>query len=287
MDSTHYLARLGLGTVQFGMNYGISNKDGQTDRVEITNILSKALELGVDTLDTASGYGRSEQMIGENDANRFKIISKFPANVKSEQDLMESLKCSISDLRITSLYGYLAHDAVGLLRSPQIWQALQECKDSGLVTKVGYSLYNPNQLEDLLAADYIPDLVQLPFNLLDRRFEKYFSSLSDLGCEIHVRSVFLQGLFFVNPTKLPDFFLPVKPILKRIQDFFVSPNEIASFLIKFVLSRPEINKVIFGVNSEAQLVQNVAHIGMDGTFFTYDNWEEIPDRILMPNKWPN
>ncbi|MBC7757325.1 MAG: aldo/keto reductase, partial [Phormidesmis sp. FL-bin-119] len=100
-----------LGTVQFGLNYGISNDKGQTTKMEIGNILSKSLQFGVDMLDTASAYGESEKSIGKHISRSFKIISKFPGSVKCSDDIKASLNESLLNLNVESLYGYLAHDA--------------------------------------------------------------------------------------------------------------------------------------------------------------------------------
>jgi aryl-alcohol dehydrogenase-like predicted oxidoreductase len=280
-----FIDRLALGTVQFGLDYGISNTGGQTSSSEVKKILSRSLQVGLNMLDTASGYGESEKLIGENNPEHFKIISKFPASVKSSDDIKNSLKTSLSDLNETSLYGYLAHEAQNLINYPHLWPILQEFKAAGTVKKIGYSLYLPEQLSSLLDAGYIPDIVQLPYNFADRRFEKYFGRLKQLGCEIHVRSVFLQGLFFVDPANLTNFFEPVKPLLLAIRRHFSGNKQIAAFLMNFCLSAPDVDKIIFGVNTEMQFRENINNIYTKFTPFTFEDIQ-IPQDILMPNKWP-
>ena len=283
--SNPFIERLALGTVQFGLDYGISNNSGQTSNIEIKKILMRSRELGLDMLDTANGYGESEKIIGENNSRDFKIISKFPGSVRSSNDIKNSLKRSLSDLKIESLYGFLAHEASILLDYSYLWSVLQDFKDAGMVKKIGYSLYFPDQLSRLLEAGYIPDIVQVPYSFVDRRFEKYFAQLKQLGCEIHVRSVFLQGLFFIKPESLADFFEPVKPLLIAIRSHFSDNNQIASFLMNFALSSSNIDKIVFGVNTEKQLNENLHNIGNKFSPFTFDEIQ-IPENILMPNKWP-
>lgn len=276
--------KLALGTVQFGLNYGISNATGQTDREEIMNILAAASQMGVNMLDTASVYGESEKLIGEIDSHSFKIVSKFPA-VANSLDLITCLKDSLSKLKVNSLYGYLAHDADTLLRNPTIWLDLQELKNEEIVSKIGYSLYQPQQLADLLNAGCKPDIVQIPYSFADRRFEKQFNELKDIGCEIHVRSVFLQGLFFLIPADLGRFFDPAKPMLQALRNHFNSNNQIASFLLNFAIAQPQIDKIVFGVNTATQFMQNVKDIDIEYLPFDFED-VEIPEDILLPYKWP-
>lgn len=279
-------SRLAIGTVQFGLDYGISNVIGKTATDEVEKILSRAREYKIDTLDTASAYGNSEQVIGKSNSKDFNIISKFPAIVKTEEELRESFQLSLQNLNTNSLYGYLAHDADMLIKHPVLWQSLLELKNEKLVEKIGYSLYLPSQFEKLLSLNYIPNIVQVPYSFLDRRFEKYFSKLKSTGCEIHVRSVFLQGLFFLDPVRLSTFFDPIKPLLVDLQQRFSDNKQLASFLMNFILNKTEIDKLVFGVNTESQLIENIMNLELDLKDMNINLNVSVKDDILMPNMWP-
>jgi aryl-alcohol dehydrogenase-like predicted oxidoreductase len=280
------LSRLALGTVQFGLDYGISNTNGKTNAEEVKEILRSASEAGIDTLDTAAGYGDCEKIIGNCNSQQFKIVSKFSGTVHSAEELSQSLEQSLVNLKRASLYGYLAHDADTLLKQPDLWQSLLDMKHKGSIKKIGYSLYLPEQLEQLLAIDCIPGIVQVPYNFIDRRFEKYFEQLKSLGCEIHARSAFLQGLFFLEPAVLSSFFKPVQSLLVELKQQFKSNNELAGFLMSFVLKNNSIDKLVFGINTTAQLLENINNLQLN-TASVMINWHaDIPEEILMPNKWP-
>jgi aryl-alcohol dehydrogenase-like predicted oxidoreductase len=163
---------------------------------------------------------------------------------------------------------------------------MKQLKEEGSVSKIGYSLYLPLQLEKLLEAGFIPDLVQVPFNFLDRRFEKYFAVLSSMGCEIHIRSAFLQGLFFLNPDQLSSFFTPVKSILLELQSAFPNKSNLAGYLMNFVLNNRDIGKLVFGVNTHDQLLQNVNSLKHGISEGRYSWKEDLPEDILRPDKWP-
>ncbi|MBL0356343.1 MAG: aldo/keto reductase [Chitinophagaceae bacterium] len=198
--------KLGLGTVQFGMHYGIANTTGRTATEEVKLILSLALQNGMNILDTASGYGDAEKVLGETGVDGFKIISKFlPAD--TEVELEKQLATSLNNLKVKRLYGYLAHRPQDLLVNIWQWKYLQEQKVNGVIEKIGFSLNEPSELHQLLSEDFIPDLVQVPYNFLDRRFEKDLVELKRKGTEIHVRSAFLQGLFFTDTDSLSSFLM--------------------------------------------------------------------------------
>lgn len=286
MESSNIFSRLALGTVQFGMDYGISNTSGKTNIEEVKQILKIAREAGIHTLDTAASYGYSEKIIGDYGEDNFDIISKFPNSVTTPLELATHLEQSLMNLKNDHLYGYLSHDAATILTCPDIWDTLLRLKDKGVVKKIGYSLYLPEQLNQLLSAGFVPDIVQVPYNFIDRRFEKYFEQLQTLGCEIHTRSVFLQGLFFLNPAKLNEFFKPIRSLMVELRQNIDNDNELANFLMSFVLSNERINKLIFGVNTSKQLLENIGGFQLSKINIAI-NWDlDVAEDILMPNKWP-
>ena len=207
--------KVGLGTVQFGLPYGISNKAGQTDSIEVTKILKTAKTYKIQVLDSASAYGNSEDVLGQNDLSSFKMVSKFMPD--SMEDISNQLETSLEKLGIQKLHGYLAHRPLNILENPAQWDKLLEFKSKSKVDKIGFSLNEPMELEQLIDKGYIPDLIQVPYNYFDRRFEPYIKDLKKEGCEIHTRSAFLQGLFFMNPNRLDDFFEEVKLPISQLQ----------------------------------------------------------------------
>ncbi|PRX43508.1 Predicted oxidoreductase [Salegentibacter salegens] len=270
--------KLGLGTVQFGLPYGISNNAGQTASNEVGKILETAKAYKVEVLDSASAYGNSENVLGQNDLSSFKMISKFmpPHNESISIQLDNSLKI----LGLNSLYGYLAHRPGEILKDLGQWEELQKFKEKGKVQKIGFSLNQPEELAQLLDKKFFPDLVQVPFNYFDRRFETAVKELKNKGCEIHTRSAFLQGLFFMDPQQLDDFFNEVKPIITNLQD----EKPLNGALLKFVLEKSYIDKVIIGVENESQLVQNIESLEIASSLPELKN--KISENLLIPSLWP-
>ena len=274
------MSKIGIGTVQFGLHYGLSNRIGRTSGVEVTNILSLASNNHIHLLDTASAYGNAEAVLGKNDLRSFKVVSKYLLK-NSGDSIAAQLKKSLADLKMSSLYGYLAHRPKELLEEPEQWQYLQEIKEEGIVKKIGFSLNEPEEIERLLNKDFVPDLVQLPFNYFDRRFENLIKELKQQHCEVHSRSTFLQGLFFIKPEELNSFFDEIKPVLNELQN----SKELASSLLAFVLENEYIDVIILGVENKEQLLRNIKAVESGRKKLPKLN-KKISNHILTPAVWP-
>ncbi len=272
--------RLGIGTVQFGTHYGISNRTGQTPIEEVSKILSLALENGIALLDTARGYGESEKVLGQLDLSNFKIVSKFMPPEKG--DLIEKqLHQSLKNLKADTLYGYLAHRASDVLENPRQWDELNGLKKKGLIEKIGFSFNTPEEAQNVIALEMYPDLVQIPYNYFDHRFDKYFEFFKSMGCEVHTRSAFLQGLFFLPQEKLMPYFSFVVPLIKSLQEKHT--ENLSGALLNYCLSNHNIDHVIIGLNDSQQLIDNLE--AMKNTQPLAKNLLEIPDYIITPSKW--
>lgn len=279
-----YSSKLALGTVQFGLDYGISNEKGKTDSGQVRGILDKALALGIDTLDTARAYGNSESVLGSSGGDRFKLISKFLAP-EGDLNLADQLEESLTRLNKDSLYGYLGHSASVFLDNPQVFEDLIAQKEQGRIRKIGYSIYTPDELEQLLELGMKPDLIQIPYSVLDRRFEGYFEELKNDNVEIHTRSSFLQGLFFMNANTLHPFFDSVKPYIRQLQRLFDSSEKLAAGLLAFCTANECIDKVVFGINDENQLEKNCQALE-ENTVTLPVLTEHLAEEIYLPYLWP-
>jgi aryl-alcohol dehydrogenase-like predicted oxidoreductase len=271
------------------LKYGINNSVGIPSAHDVEGILNFASDIGINILDTASGYGNAEETIGNFANHRFKIVSKF-TTPQSENELLLQIKKSLSDLKVETLYGYLAHNANTLIQNPEIWKVLENIKRNGLVEKIGYSLYSLEQLDKLLSRGCYPDLVQIPYSILDRKFEKKFSELSQNGVEIHVRSVFLQGLYFLPPSELPEKLKPLSNCLQELHKYCKNYNiPIGVAALNFVNDNPYINQVVIGVESVEQLEDNFKSIVEwkdSGDFFDQIRQIKVENsNLLNPSNW--
>ena len=253
--------RLALGTVQFGLPYGVANKSGQVSRAEAKLMVRLALENGIDTLDTAMAYGESEKYLGEIGVENFKVVTKLPGMPNGCLDINnwihEQVSSSLVRLGVGQVYGLLLHKSEDLLgpNGREIYRALDSLKEKGLVKKIGISIYSPNELE-ALKNDFSFDLVQAPFNLIDQRLlhSGWMKKLKDSGVEIHTRSVFLQGLLLMKEIDIPPKFSPWKHLWKKWHDWLTENNVSAlQSSLAFALSFPEIERVVVGADNHNQL----------------------------------
>lgn len=281
--------KLALGTVQFGLPYGINNCNGIPDDKELKLIFETAYDSGIRIIDTASAYGNAEQRIAELSNNDYNIVTKF-SEVYNQTTFKEKLTTSLNSLNAITLYGYIAHNANDLIQFPEIWSYLLWAKnDARIVKKIGYSLYNTEQLDKLLEMKFIPDLVQLPYSILDRKFEGYFSELKKMNVEIHIRSVFLQGLYFMSPNDLPVKLMPLQADLRNIHQICEKYEiPVASLALNYVCKNNDIDTVVMGVETCKQLQFNLdlMNFNLDPLIIDYINEIKIAKtELLHPGNW--
>ena len=288
------MSKISLGTVQFGVDYGISSINGQVTPKEVKNILSYAHLQDIDLLDTAPSYGNSEKILGEVDIQKFKVVTKTRHFEKPEiniddialmkKDFFNSLK----DLKQDSVYGMLVHNADDLLKPgcEKLFHQLKELKQAEKIMKIGVSVYDYSQLQSIFD-NFDIDLVQLPFNILDRRMidSGMLSKLKSKDVEVHARSVFLQGLLLMSEKNRPDKFNRWNGLWKVWHEW-LNDNQISALegAVRHAISFPEISKVLVGVDNVDQLKEIV--IASSGVL------PDMPDKmftndidLLNPSNW--
>ncbi len=290
--------RLALGTVQFGLDYGIANPTGQTPAAEVASILTLAGQNGISLLDTAASYGNSETVLGGAmpAGHSFAIVSKtrafgLPTIAADDAAALEAdFMASLERLGVTRLYGLLLHHCDDLLvpGGERLLAAMLALKERGLVDKIGVSVYDREQIEKVLA-DFTIDLVQLPLNVLDQRLESgnYLQTIKRADIEIHARSVFLQGLLLMPPEELSDYFEPIRPLM---QDYWAalgaSGMTAVEAALAFVRRNKNIDQVLVGVTSRNELEEILtAFAGSSFDEFDFSRFAVADRRMVDPRLW--
>ncbi|MEP6682002.1 MAG: aldo/keto reductase [Parafilimonas sp.] len=289
--------KIGLGTVQFGLNYGINNTAGQVNKDAARNIVNeyyKAVKPPV--FDTAAAYGNSAEVLGEifkelNIHSNSLIISKFPKKVTTVAQLKASFQNTIDKLQVKQLYAFMAHDANTVIEHPEIYSELIGYKRNGYIQKTGVSVYYPEQVQWFISHKIQLDIIQIPYNIFDKRFGPFLEQFKNEGIEVHTRSAFLQGLFFKNINSLPSHFDLVKNKIVDIQNIAKSINlSLNKLLLIFCLQQKFIDKVIIGVDSEEHLHDNMITENDINKFnkiaAKIDFKEPVNDEIILPFNWP-
>ena len=286
------MSKLALGTVQFGLNYGVANKFGIVEPSEVKKIFLLAKKSKINLIDTAIGYGQSEKIIGKIGILDFNFISKLPTippNCSDVDTWVEyNVKNSLLRLGVKSLYGLLLHKPKDLLGSSgkKLINALKRIKSKNFVKKIGISIYDPSELDLVMHLMKI-EIVQTPLNIIDRRLENsgWMSKLYKAKVEIHARSVFLQGLLLMSKQERPYKFNRWSSLWK-IWDEWLKDNKITALeaTIQHAISVSEISKVIIGVDTKQQLEQIIiASKGVLQKTSSELNTNDI--QLLNPTHW--
>jgi aryl-alcohol dehydrogenase-like predicted oxidoreductase len=286
------LARLALGTAQFGLQYGLANSSGRVMPADIETILLNARRAGMDTLDTAVAYGESESALGSAGVTSWRVITKLPPLPGDVDDIAGWVAAHVRDslrrLGVAQLEALLLHKPSDLLGSGgrRYAEALGELKARGYVRALGLSIYDPAELDAVWPA-WQPEIVQAPCNVLDRRLIRsgWLAKLRSSGVRTHVRSAFLQGLLLMPAARRPACFTRWAGLLDRWLDWCLT-QEISPLgaALAFVQAQPDVERIVVGVESPAQLEQIVAVAARSAPMPPDDLWSE--DRnLLEPSRW--
>ncbi|MDE2440338.1 MAG: aldo/keto reductase [Betaproteobacteria bacterium] len=293
--------KLGLGTVQFGLDYGITNRTGKPSLGEIRTILAQATSAGIETLDTAASYGDSESMLGMAlpRPHQFKIVTKtrvVDATLSTSATLDEierGVFCSLERLAENKLNGLLIHHVDNLLgpAGDPLFKRLDKLRAQGIVEKIGVSLYSPEEAQ-AVNARFPLDLIQLPLNPFDQRhvIQGSLQCLVASGIEIHVRSAFLQGLLLAPEQPLPTKLAALAPFMKNWQAFLIQENlSPLAGCFSFLRSQMGISTVICGATSAAEwmeiLLAWASNPDIPSERFKKLAVEDV--NLIDPRFWPN
>jgi aryl-alcohol dehydrogenase-like predicted oxidoreductase len=259
--------KLALGTAQFGLPYGLSNTQGQTSYEDVVAMLNEARASNIDTLDTAITYGNAELVLGNIGVGDFRIVSKLPAipdKIDSVDDwVVAQVEASLKRLNVKHLYGLMLHSPNDLLgaQGSKIIQGLTRVKEAGLVDRIGLSVYSPEQLSSLYHLFQV-EIVQIPFNIFDRRFAEtgWLDILANAEVEVHARSLFLQGLLLMTPTQVPLKFHHFRELSNwhafvAEQTSCTTPIQVC---LAHVASYAGVARMVVGANSPKHLTEIIA-----------------------------
>ncbi len=289
-----------LGTAQLGMAYGIANEDGQPDLEEARRIVQTADKNGIRYYDTAQSYGTSEQILGEAFAalpgrEHIRCVTKLSPDFRSStfEDLKTAIEDSLRRLGLGHLWGVILHRVEGIEDWPSLVQAVERCKAQGLIRYFGVSLYEPEEAVRFAREPYI-DIIQVPFNVLDRRLidNDFFPLAIAEGKHIFIRSVFLQGLMLMSESRIKRKRMGWAAEHLAGLHTFIQVNGVdqKTFIIKVVAQRVPEAVLVVGLESYEQLLENLAlfdapPVPEDLTQAWWDKLPRYPDKLLNPSLW--
>jgi aryl-alcohol dehydrogenase-like predicted oxidoreductase len=253
-------SRVMLGTVQFGLEYGIANTAGQPSFERVCEILKTAHEGGITALDTAAAYGTSEEVLGEalerlGLREAMTVVSKVPPvparnDAEAETFIERTVRESLRRLRLERLAVCLLHREDDLCFLP----VLEKMVDKGLVGGAGVSLDSGRFLKEAEAARFI----QLPYNVLDRRFDAFWPVAQRNGIRVFARSVYLQGLLLMPEERIGPGLAGVLPVRRTLEAVAGEAGcTLAELCMRYALSNPAVTSVLTGVDTAEQIRENL------------------------------
>lgn len=299
-------SQLTLGTVQLGLNYGISNSEGMPDRAESFQMLQLAAQAGINTLDTARQYGHSEQVLGDfleetGQAYDPNLVSKFKINPASLghserawDEVHRSVKESLAALKVDRLPVCLHHKGAEPMAEviKILPMMVRRLKEEGLIDIGGVSAYEPEDVAYILKEEVL-EATQIPVNVFDQRLLKtgLLEQLRSQSKLVFARSVFLQGLFFMNPAQLKGSLKKAELHLVALQKLAQRAQmSVAQLAFSFVRDLPAVDSIVFGAVNQAQIQQNIAllngpAIPPDVLAEIQDAFQAVEEEIVTPAVW--
>ena len=275
-----------LGVTQFGLNYGILNQHNSNKKKKLKQILNFSKKKGINSIYSSKYYGNANKFLATENLNYFKLYIKFKSQDLLKKNFLEDFEKMKKKLKKNNLI--LMLDRFENLKNRErlkIYNILLDLKKDKKINRFGYSIYSFKNLKKI-CHEFKPNILQCPYNVIDRRLEekKLLQFLKINKIEIHVRSIFLQGLLILHYSKHPRKFLNWKKIFKKfddqIQHYKISNLD---WCLNFIEKNKYINKILLGVDNIDQLRE----------ICSFKNNEKIKfpkmyvkdEKLINPSKW--
>jgi aryl-alcohol dehydrogenase-like predicted oxidoreductase len=288
-------SRIALGTVQFGLPYGIANTQGQVSYDQAEAMLGAMRTAGIDTIDTAIAYGEAETVLGRIGVSGFRLVSKVPVlreHAFAVDDwVVAQVEASLERLRVPRLGGLMLHSPDDLLgpHGSDLARGLLRVREAGLAERIGLSVYSPEQLAALF--DLLPlEIIQIPLNIFDRRFAEtgWLDRLVSDDVEVHARSVFLQGLLLMPSCRLPSKFEPFRMLIDGWHTWLAGDaaagRSTVQACLAHVASYAGISRLVVGADSLAQL-QDVIEAASTAPMRAPESLASPATPLINPSQW--
>ncbi len=289
-----------LGTVQFGMDYGIRGQK-KPDIENAVSLLDYATQNGINAIDTAKAYGTAEKVVGEFlkrktiSRKQLFISTKFIPNLLDEIEpqnyesvIEDQVKEQLKTLHTDYVDAYIFHSARYAFDERKL-EAISSVVKKGYSRKSGVSVYQPGEVNSCFESPYV-DFIQIPYSIFDHRMKQTGVFDDNGSCEIHTRSAFIQGLIVMDEEQVPEFLSEAKPIVKKIkslcEEIGISRVQLA---LQYVKRENRISHLVFGIDSLEQLKEDIKYFQEDLPENVLDDigreFDDIKAEIVMPSLW--
>lgn len=251
-----YIHKITLGGAQFGLRYGIASSKQQIDFHEAEKIIKAADSKGIKRIDTSSSYGSSEEVLGIIGIPDWQVTTKVNIDKESSDSIydqvVKTLERSKRLMRLDRIYCVLIHYPQSLTEDELVHccRALHDARNSGFISRLGFSIYKPTEIERLL--NFHPDILQAPINVFDQSIIEtgWLDKLTNRGIEVHARSVFLQGLLLMDKDKIPVYFHRFVGRFENLEKMIKESNlSRLEFLLWHIFANPKLKSILIGVHT--------------------------------------
>tara|TARA_B100000886_G_C20427012_1_gene494779 strand:- start:27106 stop:28005 length:900 start_codon:yes stop_codon:yes gene_type:complete len=287
------IPKIAIGTAQYGMKYGVANKIGKIQDQEMRNILDFAIKNGINTIDTAMGYGDCEPKLGKLGVKNFNLITKITNlsdfGKNTEDFALKSLRSSIENLKVDNVNSLLLHNPNDLIskNKEMVYNSIQTCKKEGLCRKIGVSCYDVEQVSNIIQ-NFDIDIIQFPLNIFNTKLidSGLIKILKKKNIEIHVRSIFLQGLLLMEKTEINSYFYRWEEIFNFWEEWLRVTNisKLQACLL-FVFGIKEVDKIILGIDSLLHLQQILDILKNNHAEINPFALSSMDEDLINPSKW--
>lgn len=267
------LSAMTIGTVQLGMNYGIANQGGKPDQEKSFAMLRTAFQNGVTSLDTARAYGNSEEVIGAFlktwEGPVPFITTKVPTYGDQpvsglEKHILSNVETSLETLGIAKADAIMLHSVTDMyLHREKVAAIMEDLIHRGYADRVGVSVYTGEDVQEMLRYGQYT-VTQVPMSIFDQRLiaSGMTDRLKEHDYTVFVRSVFLQGLFFLDPDKITDPILleHAAPKIRLLRKIAEEQNiTVTQLAIAFMRDTAGITSLVLGADTPEQVKENISY----------------------------
>lgn len=298
--NNHQFSKLCLGTVQFGLDYGVANQVGQVSDKEVNKILQYVVSHEINCFDTGAMYGDSEQKIGffikKSNRKDIHIVSKIKKDFfdLDKRVIVESIDSSLEDLEINRLFALLLHNIEPIKKWNSTYENIvNTLKNHNKIEYFGVSIYTDKEFNLALENSEV-EIIQIPFSLLDQRAitMNWFKKAKEKNKLIFIRSIYLQGLILMDKEEIPQHLECVKKYIIVIEDVAnrldISKNQLA---LSFVNQVANDSILLFGCDNLQQAEENIENynnllrLDDDTLLYLKDSLHDVSEEIYNPTKW--
>ena len=285
------VSKLGLAAAQFGLDGMGASPRARSPQIETRDILNIAARAQLSVLDVSGVYGGAETILGDLMPRPvpFRVTLSAVRADRGPDFVENEARASLRRLGVERADAIIVSSPSELFgpHGAALWERLARMKDQGLFAKIGVAAHASDDPVGV-ARRFKPDILQAPASLLDQRLlaDGSLSRIAGMGIEVQLRSIFLNGLLFLPPDRVPAQLKGASGRLSRVRRMIAEGrSDPLQAALGFALSRPEASAVLVGATTAAELSAVVAAASSPPPDLDWDDMAIDDPVALDPRRW--